>query len=610
MADVSKLKFENGLYDIKDTTARNEINTLDQKIESNTNQLESEIDKKLNTNIFNDYLETKEKEIFEVTTSNFDIDVLQSFIDTNKETTLKFKEGNYVFDKPLILYNNSVIGEDGVILSNDLSNVDIGTEKGILMWGFDIEGNPINRTTVGTITNQTDYTLTFLISPNLNVGDTLVTTSYIGVVTKVDGLIVTVDRKIYHDQSNLNAWKPKDFLNISVSNLEIDFNSKYGFGIKILGGKARINSVVGYNFGSKAIELKESIDSIITNCRFTTAFDKTAGMGYGVRLTYCSNVLVEHIIGTELRHTVDINMSYNCVVRNCEGHSNITAFMTHGSGSVYNLFKDNNCFNSSTGAYGGLDIGGDLYNTIDGGIVEGRFVEVNHVFKKETTIRNIDFIDTALTPLGKVRMVNCRFKHTSKTTAALIRLSTNDTSEIEFVGCSFDLNNSQPLMYTTAGTQFIEFKNCTIETTALSNVQNTHSNNTTSYIGCTILFNNTTGINPKYLSDGTLMFDSCYIKGPITNICGSNETGATLIFKNNTLVDIIKAFRSTKITNYLKLGSNVMINSFYDVFSSWTIETLGVVTSDTITGGTWEDGSTVIQDGSLRVRKSGNWVAL
>ena len=32
MSDVSKLKFENGSYELKDTTARNEIHNLDQKL--------------------------------------------------------------------------------------------------------------------------------------------------------------------------------------------------------------------------------------------------------------------------------------------------------------------------------------------------------------------------------------------------------------------------------------------------------------------------------------------------------------------------------------------------------------------------------------------------
>lgn len=46
MSDVSKLKFKNGSYNIKDTQARNEINNLNQKIVTNTNQL----DQKINTN--------------------------------------------------------------------------------------------------------------------------------------------------------------------------------------------------------------------------------------------------------------------------------------------------------------------------------------------------------------------------------------------------------------------------------------------------------------------------------------------------------------------------------------------------------------------------------
>ena len=84
MVEVSKLKFENGTYNIKDSVARNEINNLEQKIDTNTTQLESEINN----------LETH------LTQSTTDVN---SFVRT-KQQSIPPKQGLITNSKKLIIY--------------------------------------------------------------------------------------------------------------------------------------------------------------------------------------------------------------------------------------------------------------------------------------------------------------------------------------------------------------------------------------------------------------------------------------------------------------------------------------------------------------------------
>lgn len=580
---------------------------ITQELQNLINELveDGTLEEIINVELLSQKLDVSEFEKIQIIIDESNFADIQSIIDENPDATLKFKKGNYTINESIIMKNNSLIGEDGVVFINNLNEV-YGTEKALITYGTDQAGLPSNRFNIGVVASNTANTITLPSTDGVVVGDVVATDSTIGVVVSKTETEITLDRKIYHTQSGKNLWKILEFRSVIIKDIEFDLNNKYGFGLKVVGKKAHIENIVGKNVGSRVIELKESVDSVVERCTFTKAFDQTSGHGYGLRITYTDNTMISQIHGYDLRHTVDVNKAYNTMVCNSKGVNNITPFMTHDSGSLYTTFENNTAINSSTGAYGGLDTGGDLWSTIKGGYVEGSFINANHLFRKETKIEGVVFKNTALQVQGDIVFENCQFNQDASTTVALVRL-TND-AKVKMINCVIDLDTSRELYYTSAGTNSLDILNSSVNVKNMTTAGSGHSGFTLSMVGCVIDVSNKSNTSPTFNTTGKTIFTGNTVNGSVSNIIGG-ETGSTLVIHSNTFIDVVKVYFARSGVN-VRIGQNALINSYYVEFTNSLMKPIGVFETDTITGGTWDDGSTVIHAGALKTRKASAWVTL
>lgn len=285
------------------------------------------------------------------------------------------------------------------------------------------------------------------------------TTRNISTVVSINGTNLILDRPLSIDCGS-NLYKISPIRDISIGNINVDFNRKYGHGVYArFAHNLTIHNINAKNLGSKCILLESSDNCKIKdiNCEYGFDVSGDGGCGYVTRLSVCNDCIVENVRGSRVRHVVDLSGSNRNIVRNCIGFNNFSAdFLTHGNNSRYNSFEGNTTFSNQTAAYSFTTKSGDTNNRIISGTVNNSVI-LYQIQDGSTTVKDL-YVSSqekySITCQGNTVFDNCIFDcwYTLITSIAT-------TSVVMFNNCKFLMNNPYSLASNNLGT--IIFNNCT-----------------------------------------------------------------------------------------------------------------------------------------------------
>ena len=389
---------------------------------------------------------------------------INQLITDHQEATLFFRDGTYEIDEPILLKNNSIIGGKNTIFINQLANTPQNTTKALFSYGLDAEGIPNNRTNLGACTQYSTYTLTIptLVANQVEVGDLIGSLGFVARVNAIDNSthVITVDRPIEYNITSQVIYKFNIDYTVSIEGVTFNMNNRYGFGLKIDGGSnCRINNVTGYNWGSRVIEIGHTIDSIVENCNFNSAFDQGEGLGYGIRVDESDSAYVNNITGIGTRHTVDVNVSHHTTVSNCDSYNCLNPYTTHSNGSHYTKFINCNAYGSTNFAFGGLNSGGDIKTEIKNSTIQNSSFCQNSInYDDNITIDSCNFINATVSGTGHLVITNSYIDYDrSETTTAFLRITS--ALDATIINCKIAFSG-ESIYDTFSGNNIITFSNC------------------------------------------------------------------------------------------------------------------------------------------------------
>ena len=388
-----------------------------------------------------------------------DYSFLQSLINSSiGSVTIPY--GTYSIDRPLVLTKN--VNIDGGFSTIINQNINPRTTTDAI---FNLMGS-IKK--IGTCKGLKGSSfITAQLSDNLLPGDLICT--QVDYPARNIAVVVSISDKIFLDRpltvdTNDILYKISPVRDITVKNFNIDFNGKYGHGIYAkYCYNVNIQNINAKNLGSKVVLLESSANCRVRDINCDYAFDVKGdgGCGYVVRLSVCNDCSVEQVIGSRVRHVVDLSGSNRNIIRNCEGYNNYSAdFLTHSNGCKENSFEYNKTLSNQTAGYSFTTKSGDNGNRIIGGSVyNSPFIYQDQ--DSSTIIKNV-YINSqekyTLTNQGIINFQNCDFDCNYTLISGL-----KSGSIINFNGCSFKMNNPYSLGSNNLG--IINFYNCRFEAT-------------------------------------------------------------------------------------------------------------------------------------------------
>lgn len=383
-----------------------------------------------------------------------------------------FPMGTYRITAPITSTKNMAVDLCG---STILDDFDLTTYPRATVAGlFEFTGSTASAGTLGA--ELTRGAVSFTIGTGtFAVGDVVgFTGNYTGsqnlcVVVDVSGSTVTMDRPAYETIANGNAIYKLTPVRVSIGNGYINFNNKYGYGVKVTYGRdCNVHDIQSKNLGSKVVQFSTTIDSIVQNVGCVRGFDVAGdgGCGYVVRFATSNDCVADNITGSYMRHIVDCSGASRNKIQNCRGYRGYSAdYLTHANNCVDNMFTDNESSSSQTAAYSFSAAGGDKYNAIIGGrVYDAGFVyNDNDGTNKVTGVCFSNLTKPLLTDAVSTTLEynNCVF------TAGAVLMATTGTGKtvnVTFNNCEFYLGavlRSLASLSATASTWNIKFNNCT-----------------------------------------------------------------------------------------------------------------------------------------------------
>jgi hypothetical protein len=523
--------------------------------------------------------------------------------------------GTYMLSEPTNILDKQEINGNGAKLINNFDRTAYprGTVQGLIQYGYNSVGNPTNLTTIGTTTSDFglfNTTISLGNTSSLNIGDMVSVANYSGFVIDKNETSITLDRfSTYLIPSGSTLYKVNYYSDIFIHDFEIDFNGstelpRYGFGVLGHGGfNCRDENIKASNIGSKVVDYRRCISNKAKNISVfygTDNFDD-GGHGYAVRFGGgCDNCIAEQVIGTKVRHTVDLAGAQRCKVLNSEAsHNDFAAFLTHASQTHFNEFIDNNVLES--GACYETRVG-DTYNIIKGGKTFGRLFIDNTNVGGTTKVSGVDITNpSGVNPIQPLTFENCKINLLTGQTASFIRFTGTTARTVMFNSCDFTVNttlNNSLVSSTGTGACIVIFNNCKFNIESSSALTTMGANDKLIFNDCELFSIDQTVNLPIFASSGEIEVNggSFAFKNTGVSFFGlSAATSKLSIYNNAKIVNASNVFRRYATGSILNLGETIMFNSSYLALSNLNVNSIGVANNVPYPPlGSWSEGSKII----------------
>lgn len=525
-----------------------------------------------------------------------------------------FNSKVYELHKPtIILSGQEIYGVGKATLKNVFSRTEYprGTVTGLIQWGHTLTGaysNILSSTTTTSLTSANTNRLN-VAATNIPVGSMLSVGNYCAVVVSVGTNFIDIDRVVLTDiPSGTTVYKFNEINNIHIHDLVFDFNGtetdpRWGYGVLGHGGKNHtIENLSASYIGSKVVQLSRTLDSVVDNipCFMGTDNGGTGGHGYVVRLQAGTDgCMVSRIKGTKVRHTTDMAAAHRNRMSECVGILNdAAAHLTHGNGTFRNVWSG--CESHLSGAAFHI-WEGDLYNVVDGGVVQGRLSVANATYTNTTTITNLVLESpSSSSPIGDLVMANCTFNFRGGQNSAFLRYASTEKANVLIKDSNINFYSDaivNALIYSSGtGGVKLTLSNCNIRVENINTFIRMASKDTLVLDNCTVTSMDTAVNLPFVMLEGVCVVNGgsySFDKSGLS-FFGLNSTTVSLELDGVKFINASQIARRYSATASMQLGFNQYVNSNLLSLANITVSSIEIANPPTYPpSGTWVVGSRI-----------------